>query len=59
LSRYVVPSLTTMRVDIDELGGRAMRTLLAMTPERALPEPVALVPALIVRQSSCPSTDSS
>jgi LacI family transcriptional regulator len=59
LSRYVVPSLTTMRVDIDELGGRAMRTLLAMTPGRALPEPVALVPGLIVRQSSCLPSNSS
>jgi LacI family transcriptional regulator len=59
LSRYVVPSLTTMRVDIDELGGRAMRTLLAMTPGGALPEPTALVPALIVRQSSCRPSDSS
>lgn len=59
LSRYVVPSLTTMRVDIDELGGRAMRTLLAMAPGRTVPEPAALVPALIVRQSSCMPSDSS
>jgi hypothetical protein len=36
-----------------------MRTLLAMTPGRALPEPVALVPGLIVRQSSCLPSDSS
>src|SRR3546814_1376123 len=28
LARYVHPSLTTMRVDIAELGGRALRALL-------------------------------
>ena len=60
LARYVHPSLTTMGVDIGELGGRALRTLLAtiapgdgagghdpMTP---------LVPQLMVRDSSVAAT---
>ena len=57
LARYVHPSLTTMRVDIAELGGRALRALLdgaALPPDddgdMALAEP--LVPQLMVRDSS-------
>src|SRR3546814_4544330 len=57
LARYVHPSLTTMRVDIAELGGRALRALLegaAQSPDAdgdmALAEP--LVPQLMVRDSS-------
>src|SRR3546814_20979974 len=37
LARYVHPSLTTMRVDIAALGGRALRALL----EGAAPSPAA------------------
>src|SRR5690606_21910087 len=51
---YVHPSLTTMRVDIAELGGRALRVLLegaAGDGGNATPvEP--LVPQLMVRDSS-------
>src|SRR3546814_9411923 len=57
LARYVHPSLTTMRVDIAELGGRALRALVegaAQAPDAdgdmALAEP--LVPQLMVRDSS-------
>src|SRR3546814_637018 len=57
LARYVHPSLTTMRVDIAELGGRALRALLegaAQSPDAdgdmAPSEP--LVPQLMVRDSS-------
>lgn len=54
LARYVHPSLTTMRVDIAELGGRALRVLLegaAGDGGNATPvEP--LVPQLMVRDSS-------
>ena len=46
LARYVHPALTTMRVDIPELGARAMRMLLdhvAATPETSLPLPTELI----------------
>lgn len=54
LARYVHPSLTTVRVNISELGARAARMLIAQVAEGA---PVAsqvhsLVPELIVRESS-------
>ena len=50
LARYVHPSLTTMRVDIPELGARALRTLLD-APDPASPmAPIA--PELIVREST-------
>lgn len=57
LARYVHPSLTTMRVDIAELGGRALRALLedaAQPPDGGGDAaPVApLVPQLMVRDSS-------
>lgn len=53
LARYVVPSLTTMRVNIAELGGRALRTLLDITQDSQAPSAQApLVPELIVRESS-------
>ena len=50
LARYVHPPLTTMRVDISELGARALRALLepgAESPDRGL-----FVPQLITRQST-------
>jgi LacI family transcriptional regulator len=53
LARYVVPSLTTMRVKIDELGAHAMRLLLELqegvdVSARLSPQ----APELIVRESS-------
>ncbi len=61
LSRYVYPSLTTMGVDITELGGRALRTLLAtITPPSgtgdARTHMAPLVPQLMVRDSSVAAT---
>jgi len=57
LARYVHPSLTTMRVDIAELGNRSLRALLESMASPADPgdgmdqgEP--LVPMLMVRDSS-------
>jgi LacI family transcriptional regulator len=53
LARYVHPALTTMRVDIASLGGRALRALLARTDSVAAQsaEPL-LLPELIVRAST-------
>jgi LacI family transcriptional regulator len=54
LARYVHPSLTTMRVDIAELGARALLALIEQTAGREVPAgtTAALVPELIVRDSS-------
>lgn len=54
LARYVHPSLTTMRVNIAELGARAARLLLARVAGEAItdPNPIALPTELIVRESS-------
>lgn len=56
LARYVVPPLTTMRVNIAELGGRALRLLLELSEDRAdAREAIVtapLEPELIVRGSS-------
>lgn len=58
LARYVHPSLTTMRVDIAELGGRALRLLLdtanAEPGQEGRPREDAtpLVPQLMVRAST-------
>jgi LacI family transcriptional regulator len=53
LARYVHPALTTMRVDIASLGGRALRALLVRT-DSAAAQPVEplLLPELIVRAST-------
>lgn len=57
LARYVHPSLTTMRVDIAGLGGRALRVLLEDATQQpgdgseSVPEG-PLVPQLMVRDSS-------
>lgn len=51
LARYVHPPLTTMRVNIAELGGRAMSALLDAGGEAAK-EDNSFVPKLIVRASS-------
>jgi LacI family transcriptional regulator len=51
LARYVHPTLTTMRVNISELGERALRALLDPSSEAAAAnEPI--VPKLIERGSS-------
>lgn len=53
LARYVHPSLTTMRVDIADLGGRALRTLLDMSDDGAEKPPIPpLATQLVVRESS-------
>lgn len=55
LARYVMPSLTTMRVNIAELGAHAMRVLLDLRDGEDVHERLApLVPQLIVRESSDP-----
>ena len=51
LARYVHPPLTTMRVNIAELGARAMRALLGSGSEAANDDS-AIVPKLIERASS-------
>jgi LacI family transcriptional regulator len=57
LARYVHPTLTTMRVNIAELGARAARLLLTQVAGEALPGEgcEALSPELIVRASSVPA----
>ncbi len=52
LARYVHPSLTTMRVNIADLGGNALRALLDTTT--FLAAGVSQSPRLIVRASSGP-----
>ncbi|MEN1940626.1 LacI family DNA-binding transcriptional regulator [Luteimonas sp. MJ246] len=56
LARYVHPALTTMRVDIAELGGRALTALLefpgADSARSATAPGAALSPTLVVRASS-------
>lgn len=53
LARYVHPTLTTMRVDIADLGARAMRALLDRL-RNTVPAatPTLLAPQLVVRQST-------
>lgn len=53
LSRYVQPSLTTVRVNIARLGGRAMSALSDAIGKDAAPAAsVSLQPELIVREST-------
>ncbi len=53
IARYVAPSLTTMRVNMPELGAHAMRLLLALQNGEDVGDRLApLVPALIERDSS-------
>lgn len=54
LARYVRPALTTMRVDIAELGADAMRLLLA--PGEAATATPARVPQLVPRESTAART---
>lgn len=57
LARYVVPSLTTMRVKIDELGAHAMRLLLELQDGVDVRSKLApQMPELIVRESSVPKS---
>lgn len=59
LARYVHPTLTTMRVDITELGGRALRVLLETAAQKGDGGSVSkepLVPQLMVRGSSVVAT---
>jgi LacI family transcriptional regulator len=58
LARFVHPTLTTMRVNIAELGGQAMSSLLeAIDAEGTyVPAPRTFVPELIVRASSVAAT---
>jgi LacI family transcriptional regulator len=54
IARYVVPSLTTMRVKIAELGAHAMRVLLDLQRGEDVGDRLSpMVPELIVRESSC------
>ncbi|PBJ82073.1 LacI family transcriptional regulator [Lysobacteraceae bacterium NML93-0399] len=54
LARYVHPSLTTMRVDIAELGARALKTLLDIEASgaRANVNGALIEPVLVLRDSS-------
>jgi len=52
LSRYVHPALTTMRVEIAELGARAIRQLLEPATPEAPGQHALLAPRLVTRQSS-------
>lgn len=55
LARHVRPALTTMRTDIAELGGGALRTLLDhMASGASGAPPTPLPPELIVRDSTRP-----
>lgn len=62
LARYVHPSLTTMRVDIAELGARALKALLEIEAagETEIAVHTALLePALVIRDSSGTAATSS
>lgn len=58
LARYVHPALTTMRVDISDLGGRALRLLLdgIADPSASSVQSIRLPTWLVVRDSS-PATN--
>lgn len=58
LARFVHPTLTTMRVNIAELGGMAVSRLLSAIDAHGVADltPQTLVPELIVRESSSTAT---
>ncbi|WP_342315274.1 LacI family DNA-binding transcriptional regulator [Lysobacter sp. FW306-1B-D06B] len=58
LARYVHPALTTIRVNIAELGARAARLLIAQVAGDAASESSVLSTELIVRESSGSPTPS-
>jgi len=51
MARYVSPPLTTMRVNIAELGERAARTLIAALAGDEAPTAEVSAPELVVRES--------
>lgn len=53
MARFVSPPLTTMRVNIAELGERAARTLIATLAGKQTPPHGVSAPQLIVRGSCC------
>ena len=55
LARYVHPGLTTMRVDIAALGGRALRALLARLGDPELPATTERLEVELVVRQSCGS----
>ncbi|GGK04667.1 LacI family DNA-binding transcriptional regulator [Luteimonas terricola] len=52
LARHVHPTLTTMKVDIAELGARAMRALIVPADGEGAAAVLPVVPELVVRESS-------
>jgi LacI family transcriptional regulator len=54
MARFVSPPLTTMRVNIAELGERAARALIAQLSDQPIPERGTSAPELIVRASCTP-----
>jgi LacI family transcriptional regulator len=54
MARFVSPPLTTMRVNIAELGERAARALIAQLADHPIPAQGTSAPELIVRASSTP-----
>jgi LacI family transcriptional regulator len=54
MARFVSPPLTTMRVNIAELGERAARALIAQLSDQPIPEQGTSAPELIVRASCTP-----
>jgi DNA-binding LacI/PurR family transcriptional regulator len=58
-SAYLMPPLTTIRQDFDELGARALQLLLQMIESGQSGElPARVPPRLVVRSSSAPPVDS-
>ncbi len=51
-ARYITPALTTMRVDIADLGGRAMERLLQAIAGEPGPQHQTLHPELVIRAST-------
>jgi LacI family transcriptional regulator len=54
LSRYLVPSLSTVRMPLVELGARAVQLLRTSTPDEDVEVEVAEPMALIARESTAP-----
>lgn len=54
-ARYISPALTTMRVDIADLGARSIARLLQAIDDEAGPQHQTLHPELVVRASTGPA----